>query len=553
MKKYILFILILVFQFEGQSFAQHNKGGLPQSFNSEELSRTFHEVYLSSPDLDKIGKEDEASNDNRFAVLQSVDFGTSNSGTWEWLKDGSRIWRLKITYESSLAISLYFKDFYLPEGAKLFLYDENKNQVKGAFSNINNKRNGLFTAEMILGEKAVVELYIPTGIQGDSFFTISEVSYAYRFVRDINGYNSNSKSGFCEVNTNCSPEGDDWQNEKLGVVRIKVKISGALFWCSGSLVNNIREDKSPYILTADHCAFKFNHYATPTDLSQWIFDFNYEGLTCGSTSPSSSNFTLIGAEKIAHSGTHGNSCSDFYLIKLFDSIPNNANVVFNGWSAEGEGSYYGTCIHHPSGDIKKISTYNEQLTTTNWQGNGIQSHWEVFWAETINGWGVTEGGSSGSPIFDEYGRIIGTLTGGLASCTNTEDPDYYGKFSYHWDSNGTNDTLQLKPWLDPDDTGAITMGGTIGDTVPNEMPPKTDVDIEPNPVFEDVLKLKFVNTTASKADITITDLTGQIILKKQATINGDIYTLDISPLPEGFYITIIRLDEIYIEKKFIKQ
>jgi PKD repeat protein len=91
--------------------------------------------------------------------------------------------------------------------------------------------------------------------------------------------------------------------------------------------------------------------------------------------------------------------------------------------------------------------------------NGLQSHWEVGWNETANGHGVTEGGSSGSPLLDSYGRIVGTLTGGLSSCNSPNEKDYFGMFPYHWASNGTTDDQQLKPWLDPDNTGVSYLDG----------------------------------------------------------------------------------------------
>ncbi len=280
MRKYKFIVLLLICQIGLQSFAQLSKGGLPVSFNAEKLSQTFHEVYLPAPDYDKIAREDEISNDNRFAVLLPVDYNTTNTGTWEWLPDGSKLWRLKVTVESSLAINLYFRNFNLPEGAKMFIYDESHKQVKGAFTSINNQANGLFATDMILGDKAIIELYVPARISRQFVF------YYFRsFILHIVLLIAIKGSGLCEVNVICSPEGDDWQDEKNGVVRIKVKISGALFWCSGSLVNNIREDKTPYVLTADHCAFKFNKYAIPDDLAQWIFDFNYEGENCSSFSP----------------------------------------------------------------------------------------------------------------------------------------------------------------------------------------------------------------------------------------------------------------------------
>jgi PKD repeat protein len=72
---------------------------------------------------------------------------------------------------------------------------------------------------------------------------------------------------------------------------------------------------------------------------------------------------------------------------------------------------------------------------------------------------VTEGGSSGSPIFNNSGRIVGDLTGGGSYCSTPTSPDLYGKFSYSWDQNGSTAAERLKDWLDPDNTGITTLDG----------------------------------------------------------------------------------------------
>ncbi|NLA24738.1 MAG: PKD domain-containing protein, partial [Bacteroidales bacterium] len=75
--------------------------------------------------------------------------------------------------------------------------------------------------------------------------------------------------------------------------------------------------------------------------------------------------------------------------------------------------------------------------------------------------GVTEGGSSGSPLFSNNKLIVGTLTGGSSDCglPAQNQSDLYGKFDYHWESNGGADNVRLKPWLDPNNTGATILQG----------------------------------------------------------------------------------------------
>jgi hypothetical protein len=132
------------------------------------------------------------------------------------------------------------------------------------------------------------------------------------------------------------------------------------------------------------------------------------------------------------------------LVELNGTLPTTVNARMNGWSIETTPAVPGVGIHHPAGDIKKISTYNTVSTTT-WPGGASGAHWQVVWVANANGHGVTEGGSSGSPLFDANGRIIGTLTGGGSYCTATSSPDQYGKMTYHWESNGTTADAQLKP------------------------------------------------------------------------------------------------------------
>ena len=65
---------------------------------------------------------------------------------------------------------------------------------------------------------------------------ISEISYAFRDVDYLNEKFNDSET--CHNNVNCTPIGDNWQDEKRGVVRISIKSGADYFWCTGSLINN---------------------------------------------------------------------------------------------------------------------------------------------------------------------------------------------------------------------------------------------------------------------------------------------------------------------------
>jgi len=166
---------------------------------------------------------------------------------------------------------------------------------------------------------------------------------------------------------------------------------------------------------------------------------------------------MVGCSVVAGSNDNGGSSgSDYALFQLNNPIPQSYNTFYSGWNANNIASSSGASLHHPSGDIMKISTYTSNLQSTSW-GSGNGSHWRVYWSSTANGHGVTEGGSSGSPLYDSQGRIIGQLTGGSSYCQTPNSPDQYGKMSYNWQSNSNGD--DLKDWLDPNNSGVTTLSG----------------------------------------------------------------------------------------------
>jgi len=443
-------VLIFFLFISTEVYCQISIGGLPLSFVNNKILNTVELIEIGKPDLNKIKIEDEISEKQgeayRMGVLLPVNKGIHNSGNWDTLQNGDRIWRLGIKAKGALATSLYYDRFYLPKGSKLFIYNNEKNDIKGAFTNRNNHSSGLFATELTIGDVVIIEYYQPNYVKDTVIINISDINYAYRgvdFKKDKYGFGS---SGSCEVNVNCG-EGVDWQNEKRGVVRINVRAGGSSKWCSGSLLNNTNQDFKPYILTADHCEIG----VSASDLAQWIFYFNYESIDCSNplSEGTLNSQSMTGAVKLADGGDGGNTGSDFLLLLLNDGVPTSYNPCFLGWDKSGSVSSSGVCIHHPAGDIKKISTYTSPLTSGFWLNSSIISHWKVVWSSTPNGHGVTEGGSSGAPIFNENGKIVGTLTGGDALCSNLFGPDYFGKFDWHWDKNGNTPLNRLKDWLDP--------------------------------------------------------------------------------------------------------
>lgn len=375
-----------------------------------------------------------------------------------------QVWTINVQSHGAKALSLYYDEFWIPAGGQLFIYSPDQSQVIGPFTSIHNHSSGLFANELIMGQELVIEYFQPDYQTRLPYLHIDKVAYAYRGVSGGWGGPFGS-SEFCQVNANCS-EGDNWQNQKNASCRIQIIDGWSSGWCSGALINNTANNCTPYVLSADHC-FDGGSISS-NDLNQAVFYFNYESSGCNNPQNEPSYDALTGCALVSNSGGQGNNGdSDFFLVEL-NSEP-DFNPYFAGWNRSNSAATSGVSVHHPSGDIKKISTYNSSLSSAgglNW-GNNNNTHWRVTWIATANGHGVTEGGSSGSPIFNQNGLIVGKLTGGSSYCNAPNQSDIYGKMWYSWDQMGNTSSQQLKPWLDPNNTNAISLEGRYcGDDVP---------------------------------------------------------------------------------------
>lgn len=425
-------------------------------------------VRLDSPDLEALEIEDELAEQQglppRYAAHLPVNISTENGGDWMELKGGARIWRLRLETPDALATTLLYSAFSIPDGGLVHIYNDDRSTMIGAFTSQNNRDGGNYASQIVFGNACTIEYYEPANVRGQGLIEIENLGYCYRMVYPPTAYDQRGGSDPCQVDINCSPEGNNWQDEKRGVVGLGLVFPGGSSWCTGSMVNNTAQNCAPYLLTALHCT----EGSSSSNFGQYTIYYNYESTGCGSGNVNTSQ-SVVGCTELANSGDGGgNSGSDFSLLEVTSSIPSSYNVYYNGWNAQNSASGSGVGIHHPAGDRKKISTYSSSLSNATWGGTP-GTHWSVDWVGTTNGHGVTEGGSSGSPLFDNQGRIVGTLTGGGSYCfqvPNTAE-DQYGKVSYHWQSNPGDD---LKDFLDPVNTGQLTLSGTYAPCTP----PATD-------------------------------------------------------------------------------
>lgn len=447
--------------------AQISQGGTPIAWVYNQAATPQHKTVSLSNEQSAIAS-DVADMNGMYKIgrLIPVDYTLHNSGTWQQLSDGSQLWRLKITVTNSRAVGLYFKKFWLPENAKVYVYSENKEQVLGAFTSENNSA-AEFAIQPIKGETLIIEYFQPAGVAEMATIELENVSFIHRGIESMSfgisrDASSFGDSGNCQININCS-EGNNWQDEKRSVVKIILVIGGSLGLCSGGLLNNTAQNCDPIILTADHCG----DGSSAANRNQWIFYFNFEAPGCNNPSSATSldNQTLTGCTLLSRSGNALDSGSDFFLVKANSAVPQNFNPYYAGWDRRSNTFSGGVAISHPSGDIKKIATQSGSSILTDQNGGNTGTMWYIEWQATANGFSTLEGGSSGSPFFDNNGRVRGDASAVLLAntpigCDNPDNPAIYGSLWYSWDRNGTAASIRLKNWLDPSNSNVNTLDGS---------------------------------------------------------------------------------------------
>ena len=247
-----------------------------------------------------------------------------------------------------------FSEYHVPPCAKLFMYNESYEHIIGAFTSNNNKDDKVLAVSPVAGEKIIIEYFEPYFSDFIGSLVISKVSHDFLDILNTKE-NGVKASGSCNVDANC-PEGNNWQKEKRSVCRILINGSGL---CTGSLINNTSNDGRAYFLTANHCI------SSQQIASASIFYFNYEKNSCNSGSGSLSQ-SISGATLRA---TRANS--DFTLLELSKKPLSTYRPFFAGWDRNNTQNEGGVGIHHPSGDVKKISTYTMIPQSTSYLSNVI--------------------------------------------------------------------------------------------------------------------------------------------------------------------------------------
>ncbi|MCL2916194.1 PKD domain-containing protein [Shewanella corallii] len=369
------------------------------------------------------------------------------------------VWRMQITSAGALSLNFGFTQFEMPEGGSLHIYTPDRSQRIRAFTAADNDAHGQLWTPMLAGDSAIIEVNVPAHKEKQLKLELTSVNHGYlgANVKDI----FDTLSGACNVDVVC-PAGDDWRDQIRSAAAISL---GGSRFCSGGALNNTANDGRAFFLTAYHCGVNAGNAASL--VTYWNFENSY----CRDPGSSDSGGQGDGTLDQFNTGSifrAGYSPSDMTLVELDDPFDPAHNVFLAGWNANDETSTSAVAIHHPNVDEKRISFENEATTITSYGGNsspGDSTHIRVIDWDL----GTTEGGSSGSHLFDQNKRVIGQLHGGGAACGN-DLSDWYGRIYTSWDGGGTAST-RLSTWLDAAGTGEMAIDGmNATDPGDNQLP-----------------------------------------------------------------------------------
>lgn len=317
------------------------------------------------------------------------------------------------------------------------------------------------------GDTQTVEFFVPSGFdlrrlplrvtRASHLLTTPSSSFTKR-LQDI------GKSGSCNVDIPCSRLNGNgaFRDAAASVAQMVFNDAGFTAMCSGTLLNDTDPaSQLPYFFSANHCFENDTApYKTPAQMQAvanslttiWGFEASacVNGRGNGTALPTWTQ--RAGGAAVLYNDTQ----TDALLLKLNDAAP--AGAFYSGWDPNPISA--GTpviSIHHPQGDLKKVTEGSVQRFSAPGVGGASQPFIEVLWSR-----GTTEGGSSGGGLWSAAGSqylLRGGLWGGSALCTNLAGADFFSRFDvaspsiaqYLSASGGSVDYTDL--WWNPGESG----------------------------------------------------------------------------------------------------
>ena len=445
----MLFSLYLAHAQVGTHYLQ--KGEVYKNFH---LSKKGSQITHKMPtfDLAKTIKEDEDTMRNtgilRFGKGFDVSY-TLDDGLWEET-EGGRLWTMNFVSKGALSLNFVLNDLYLPKGAELYVSSQDGTVVFGPVTSEVVPGNGFLLTDILPGEQATISVFEPLNCKGHSSLSIKRIVHGYK---DVGAVNSNmiQNRDITIPNVACKPEYTDESDAVVLILR-----GTATEVCSGSMLMSTDKSFRGYILTAFNFADTNNDNSISSseaaNAQNCSFKFHYKTISCEDTIMTEPIMYYNALFRAAWPNTK------FLLLEIGGNIWQDTSLTWLGWDHNGYFPSSGACIHHPELNGLKISLANSsnQISSSFIPGLAYSGNaWQVIYDE-----GARHYGTYGAPLLDEHHRVIGQETyENLYSPLTLTSMSHFGRLNVSWNGGNSSDT-RLKDWLDPLNSGAMTINSS---------------------------------------------------------------------------------------------
>jgi hypothetical protein len=459
----------------------------------------------------------------RIGVVKSVGMKAEFDRMRRPMPDGGFTWTVALESPTATALRVHFTDFSVSPNAEVYVYGMN-GEAFGPYTGSGPGNSNDFWSNTVSGSVAFVQLRQYGNSSPVNRFTIADIGYLGEkfllpFMQQPHDYNGDigRSLAHCPGNENCVEDASCYSGSAINDAKLAAAhmqwVSGAwLYYCSGGLIADTDSSTQiPYFLTANHCLSRGK------DAKALECYFQYWTANCHGAcyDPVGAVPRTLGAD-IMDSSRNG----DHTLLQLWEDPP--AGSVFMGWTTNPVAFADGTHlfrISHPSGEAQ---AYSEHVVDSQYVECGGLPIGEFIYSQDVVG--ATEGGSSGSPVMNMSGQIVGQLYGAcgytLEVCDPVENRTVDGAFAYYYPS--------VAPYLDPTPGGGDNMHVASIVLSTKAKGPRTDavatvtiVDSSGNPVSGATVTGTF-SGDASGTDSGDTNASGVATLK--ITVQGSIST-----------------------------
>ena len=424
---------------------------------------------------------------NRFAVdiPHVVDASQAGIGSWNVVR-GVATWRYSVRVPTAVSLSFHAANIVLPHSAQLtvtaggntYLYRAKDTNNRQLWSRIS--KGDSLTMELTVApkERPFVVLQISSVQAGYRGFghVVADHPYYTRLRQQAAGASTSS----CIVNYEC-----DVTANNTGPAQATVGlIVGNAFQCSGTLINDVPHDGKPYVLTARHCE---NGQEGGGDAGAAASVVVYWDATSPCGSPLGTLYdpgivTQLGATTVVEQ-------QDTWLL-LLSQPPAASDAFLAGFDATGGTIQGGYTIHHALSNDKQLTAWNGTAiaqtiaANTSLAVNFTSNFWDV-----VNLTGTVGPGASGSALFDQNNRVVGSLS--LGNQTGATDDGYlqcplspppsptpqnasvlFTSLAAVWNSTAdpTGSAKTLQQALDPNNTSTLVVNSIAGPATPRLTP-----------------------------------------------------------------------------------